>query len=88
MAANSWSVFTGQGHHRHEVTKTDTSVTEEASETVVEEGDEGERSGYLCHMLTNSSAKGLLPDYPSWALTCLGTYSSYNPSIGTTYIRM
>ncbi|XP_067947573.1 nonsense-mediated mRNA decay factor SMG8-like [Watersipora subatra] len=71
-----------QGHHRPEVSKTDASVTEESSETTADEVVEGTKSGYLDHMLTNTSIKGLLPDYPSWALTCLGTYSSYNPSSG------
>ncbi|KAF6026507.1 hypothetical protein EB796_015186 [Bugula neritina] len=73
-----------QGHIRHDVvTKTEVSVPEDHLEIVAEEAIE-EKHGYLSHMLTNTSTKGLLPDYPSWALTCLGTYSSYSPATGWT----
>lgn len=71
---------------RPETTKTDASVTDEniepiSSEDLVVDIDDN-KPGYLAHMLTNTSTKGLLPDYPSWALTRLGSYSSYNSNIG------
>ena len=71
---------------RPDTTKTDASVTDEniepisTDDLIVDISDN--KPGYLPHMLTNTSTKGLLPDYPSWALTRLGAYSYYNPNTG------
>ena len=71
---------------RPDTTKTDASVTDDNIEPIstydltVDISDN--KPGYLPHMLTNTSTKGLLPDYPSWALTRLGAYSYYNPNTG------
>lgn len=88
-------MFSGQGHHDHVtvVSKTEASVTEDAAlgddavAATAGSPDFGSGKpvvggGCLGHMLHNNSSRGRLPAYSSWSLTCLGSYSSYNPSAG------
>jgi len=38
---------------------------------------------YLPGMFHSGCLPDLLPQFPSWSLVCLGSYNSYNPTIGT-----
>ena len=69
--------------------KTEASVVEDAGAQLIQDEPLDEpKYGYLSHMITNVSSKGLLPAYSSWSLTCIGTYASYSPSTGTNAARL